>query len=60
MQRKADILSEANKAAEYIIKQGADEHDRHRSKWPHLSYEQGVENALNWAAGNTDDKPLDD
>lgn len=30
------------------------------SRWPGMSYEQGVENALRWATGETDDKPMED
>lgn len=28
-----------------------------RSKWPGLTYEQGVENALLWLFGDTEDHP---
>jgi hypothetical protein len=28
--------------------------------WPGMSYEQGVQNALDWVLGNNDDPPMDD
>lgn len=31
-----------------------------RSKWPGMNYEQGVEAALLWALGDSDDKPMED
>jgi hypothetical protein len=30
------------------------------SKWPGMSYEQGVDAALRWVMGWTDEKPLED
>ena len=30
------------------------------TKFPAMTYEQGVEAALRWAAGDTDEDPLDD
>lgn len=30
------------------------------SKWPGMSYEQGVDAALRWVTGITDDKPMED
>lgn len=30
------------------------------SKWPGMSYEQGVEAALLWVTGESDDKPMDE
>lgn len=30
------------------------------SKWPGMSYEMGVANALNWALGDQDEAPMDD
>ena len=31
-----------------------------RSKWSAMSYEQGVDNALRWAIGETDEPPIED
>lgn len=31
-----------------------------QTQWPAMSYEQGVDAALRWAAGLTDDHPVDD
>jgi hypothetical protein len=30
------------------------------SRWPGMSYEQGVDAALRWITGESDDKPMDD
>jgi hypothetical protein len=30
------------------------------SKWPGMSYEQGVEAALLWVTGQDDEKPMED
>jgi hypothetical protein len=30
------------------------------SKWPGMSYEQGVDAALRWVLGYTDEKPMED
>jgi hypothetical protein len=30
------------------------------SMWPGMSYEQGVDNALRWVLGESDDAPMDD
>jgi hypothetical protein len=30
------------------------------SKFPGMSYEQGVENAINWLIGNDDSPPMED
>ena len=31
-----------------------------QTKWPNLTYEEGVVAALAWAIGRTDDKPMED
>ena len=30
------------------------------SRWPGMSYEQGVEAAIRWMTGQTDDKPMEE
>lgn len=30
------------------------------SRWPGMTYEQGVQNALNWVLGNADTGPMDE
>lgn len=30
------------------------------SKWPGMTYEQGVSEALRWAIGESDDNPMED
>ena len=52
MQRpQSEIDDQLNKAAE-----GLDT----GSKWPGMSYEQGVDAALRWVAGYSDEAPMDD
>ena len=34
--------------------------DEGRSKYPGMTYEQGVDAALRWVAGDTDDAPMED
>lgn len=31
-----------------------------QSQWPGMTYEQGVDNALRWALGETDDAPMEE
>lgn len=31
-----------------------------RTRWPALSYEEGVSAALRWAIGETEDRPMED
>ena len=34
--------------------------DSGATAWPGMSYEQGVENALRWVTGESDDPPMED
>jgi hypothetical protein len=34
--------------------------DAGRSKWPGMSYEQGVDAALRWVRGESEDKPMEE
>lgn len=38
----------------------ADAADEGASKWPGMTYEQGVDAALRWATGQSDEKPMED
>lgn len=46
------IDEQANRASEQVNHGG--------SKWPGMTYEEGVQNALQWAIGAWDDKPMED
>ena len=46
-----EILDQLNLAAESEIEG--------RSKWPAMTYEEGVSAALRWVIGETDDRPMD-
>lgn len=47
-----EIDEQLNRAAEAA--------DAGQSKWPGMTYEQGVDNALRWVTGQTDDLPMED
>ena len=47
-----DIDAQLNKTVEAV--------DTGETKWPGMSYEQGVENALRWVTGESDDPPMED
>ena len=34
--------------------------DEGSTKWPAMTYEQGVENALRWVTGENDDPPMEE
>lgn len=48
-----EIYAQAEKASNIKYEYG-------RSRWPGMSYEDGVENALLWVLGGYDDAPMDD
>lgn len=37
-----------------------DSEEAGRSRWPGMTYEQGVEAAIRWVTGQVDDKPMAD
>ena len=51
MRSQEEIDAQLNKATD-----GIDE----GSKWPGMSYEQGVQAALLWVTGGWNDKPMED
>lgn len=34
--------------------------DEGQSKWPGMTYEQGVDNAIRWMTGESDQPPMED
>lgn len=42
------------------INQATEQEDEGGSKWPGMTYEQGVSAALRWASGETDEHPMAD
>jgi hypothetical protein len=50
-QSDADIDEVMNKAAE-----GMD----NGTRWPGMTYEQGVHQAINWVTGQSDENPMED
>jgi hypothetical protein len=49
----------SDNAVDDQLNKAADGADR-GSAWPGMSYEQGVEAALRWVTGQTEDKPMED
>lgn len=43
-----------------VLNQCSDAADSGRSKFPGMSYEQGVEAAIRWLIGDDDSNPMDD
>lgn len=52
MRRQEEIFDQLDLAVESEIEG--------RSKWPSMTYEEGVSAALRWVIGETDDKPMED
>ncbi|MDF2915868.1 MAG: hypothetical protein K0S70_85 [Microbacterium sp.] len=48
-----DQIADAENRAQDIIDEGG-------SRWPGMSYEQGVVNAIRWMNGDTDEDPTRD
>lgn len=53
MERDRDEIEAVRAAASDQITQGV-------TLWRGMTYEQGVENALAWVTGDTDDNPMED
>jgi hypothetical protein len=51
MRPQAEVDEQLNLAVEGV---------NNGSRWPGMSYEQGVEAALEWATGQTEDKPTEE
>jgi hypothetical protein len=52
MRSKKEIEEQINKAIPSI--------EKGRSDVPGMTYEEGVDNALRWALGDSDDAPIED
>lgn len=42
------------------LNRAMEQEDAGGSRWPGMSYEQGVSAALNWAIGHIEDEPIPD
>lgn len=42
-----------------LLNKCVDAEDTGESKYPGMTYEQGIKAAIEWLTGNTDDNPLD-
>lgn len=52
MRDRKEIEEQMHKAEDTVMEGG--------SKVPGMTYEEGVDNALRWALGDSDDKPIED
>jgi len=43
-----------------VLDKCAEQTEQGTTKWSAMSYEQGVEAALRWVTGDTDDDPMED
>lgn len=43
-----------------VLDKCSQQEDEGGSRWPGMTYEQGVRNALDWITGNVDDNPMED
>jgi len=43
-----------------VLNDVAEQMDVGGSKFPGMTYEEGVQNAINWLTGQVDDNPMDD
>jgi len=43
-----------------VLNKASDENSKGNTKWPGMTYEQGVENALMWVFGDNDNNPMED
>lgn len=48
----AEVDAQLNRAMEAV--------DAGTTAWPGMTYEQGVDNALRWVTGQSDDVPMED
>jgi hypothetical protein len=53
IERTDQEIDEQRNAASEALDEGG-------SKWPGMSYEQGVQNALAWVVGDSEDLPMED
>jgi len=53
-------LERTDEEIDDVLNKCAEAADRGKSSWPGMSYEQGVEAALTWATGQSDDNPMDE
>jgi hypothetical protein len=42
------------------INAACEQNEEGTTRWPGMTYEQGVDNALRWVTGQSDDVPMED
>lgn len=42
------------------INAASEQNEEGTTRWPGMTYEQGVDNALRWVTGQSDDVPMED
>jgi len=53
-------LEKTEEEVDDIVNRCGEQESKGGSKWPGMTYEQGVRAALDWIVGWSDDHPLDD
>jgi hypothetical protein len=54
------ILKRQDNEVDEVLNKAAEAVDEGTSQWPGMSYEQGVQAALDWILGHTDENPMED
>lgn len=45
---------------DHVLNQASEAEDSGKSRWPGMTYEQGVHAAIMWILGNSEDNPMGD
>lgn len=43
-----------------VLNKASEQEDKGTSRWPGMSYEQGLRAAIDWLTGASDDNPMED
>ncbi len=54
------IVTRTDEEIDAVVNECTELENQGGSKFPGMSYEQGVKNALDWVVGNCDESPMDD
>lgn len=53
-------MSKSEEEIDAVLNKCAEQIDAGGSAWPGMTYEQGVDAALRWVNGDTDENPMED
>ncbi len=54
------IVERTQEEIDEILNKCAESIDKGQAKWPAMTFEQGVDAALRWVTGDTDENPMED